>query len=308
MLFTMIEEWYDSGLGRGESAILAMTPSSTCSPVPTQGVSERITNRWAVLLYYGLVYRPTGALMAQLNIRIDDESRDLFDSLARARDLSTSDLLRELIWQALGRNDERPRDDTTPPSLSALERRQLAMQHEILAFLTAEDDWETAYHRQMVEVMNSGFTSEYYKTFQMIQPEMTARECNLVHDILEMFTTVERSVAELTNEERAPLGDRSHHALRFRGFDFNNSQEGRLASYAHHVIKDGRWTDMADRFDDKHESGNSHMPMLATYQRMLSVWKPLWDKKIKSYGGANNYRFTVDELQQILAAWPYPTS
>jgi uncharacterized protein len=244
--------------------------------------------------------------MAQLNIRIDDESRDLFDSLARARGLSTSDLLRELIWQALGRDDERPRDDTTPASLSAVERRRLAMQHEILAILTAEDEWESGYHRQMVEVLNSGFTSEYYKTFQMIQPEMTARECNLVHDILEMFTTVERSVAELTDDERASLGDHSDYALTFRGFDFNDSQESRLASYAHHVIKDDRWTDMADRFDDKHERGNSHMPTLATYQRMLSVWKPLWDKKIKSYGGPSQYRFTVEELQQILAAWPYP--
>jgi len=245
-------------------------------------------------------------MMAQINIRIDDESRDLFDSLARARGLNTSDLLRELVSQALGRDNERPRDDTTPPSLSALERRQLAMQHEILANLTAEDEWESAYHRQMVEVLNYGFTSEYFKTFQMIQPEMTARECNLVHDILEMFTTVERSVAELTDEERASVGDHSDYTLRFRGFDFNNSQEGRLASYAHHVIKDGRWIDIADRFDDKHERGNSHMPTLAAYQRMLSVWKPLCNKKIKSYGGPNDYRFTVDELQQILSAWPYP--
>jgi uncharacterized protein YfbU (UPF0304 family) len=246
--------------------------------------------------------------MAQLNIRIDDESRDLFDSLARARGLSTSDLLRELIWQALGRDDERPRDDTTPASLSAVERRRLAMQHEMLAILTGGDQWESAYHRQMVDVLNSGFTSEYYKTFQMIQPEMTARECNLVHDILEMFTTVERSVAELSGDERASLGDHADHAFKFRGFDSNNSQEARLASYAHHLIKDDRWPEMADRFDDKHERGNSHMPVLATYQRMLSVWKPLWDRKIKSYGGPNNYRFTADELQQILAAWPYPNN
>lgn len=246
--------------------------------------------------------------MAQLNIRIDDESRDLFDSLARARGLSTSDLLRELIWQALGRDEERSRDDTTPASLSAVERRRLAMQHEILAFLTAGvgDEWESAYHRRMVEVLNHGYTSEYYKTFQMIESEMTARECNLVHDILEMFTTVERSVKELTDDERTSLGDHADYALKFRGFDFNNSQEGRLASYAHHVIKDGRWTDLADRFDDKHERGNSHMPVLAAYQRMLSVWRPLWDQKIKSYGGAHNYRFIVDELQQICAAWPFP--
>lgn len=243
--------------------------------------------------------------MAQLNIRIDDESRDLFDSLARARGLSTSDLLRELIYQALGRDDESPRDDTTPTSLSAVERRRLAMQHETLALLT-EDEWEENYHRKMIEVLNSGFTAEYYKTFQMIEPEMTDRECKLVYDILDMFTTLERSMAELTADELNSLGEHADHALKFRGFDYNNSQEGRLASYAHHVIKDGRWTNLADRFDDKHEHGNSHMPVLASYQRMLSVWKPMWDKKIKAMGGPTAYRFSVEELRQIVAAWPYP--
>jgi uncharacterized protein YfbU (UPF0304 family) len=245
--------------------------------------------------------------MAQLNVRLDDHTRDLFDALARARGLSASDLIRELIDQALGRDDgDRPRDDTAPRTLSAVERRRFAMQHEVLANLTAEDEWEAAYHRQMIDVLNSGYTSEYYKTFQMIQPEMTGRECNLVHDILEMFTTVERSVTELTEEERASLGEHADYALKFRGFDFNNSQEGRLASYAHHVIKDDRWTNLADRFDDNHERGNSHMPVLASYQRMLSVWKPMWDKKIKAMGGPTNYRFTLEELREILAAWPYP--
>src|SRR6476620_4329932 len=100
--------------------------------------------------------------MAQLNIRIDDESRDHFDSLARAKGLSTSDLLRDLIWQALGREEDRPQHDVTPQSLSAFQRRQLAMQHEILANLITEPEWEAAYHRQMVEVLNAGYAAEYY--------------------------------------------------------------------------------------------------------------------------------------------------
>lgn len=244
--------------------------------------------------------------MAQLNIRIDDESRDLFDSLAQARGLSTSDMLRELIWQALGRDGERPRDDTTPASLSAVERRRLAMQHEVLAILRADDEYEAAYHRQMIEVLNSGYTGEYYRTFQMIEPEMTDRECRLVWDILDMFRTVESSVAALTDEERASIGEHSEYALAFRGFDFNDAQESRLASYAHFLIKDDRWTELADRFDDKHERGNSHSPMLASYRRMVSVWRPLWDAKVKSFGGPKDYRFTVEELRQILDAWPYP--
>ena len=252
------------------------------------------------------------AHMGQLNIRIDDHSRDQFDALARARGLTTSDLARELIAQALGHNDyDRPRGDTTPASLSAIDRRRLAMQHEILAILTADESqadggYETEYHRQMVDVLNSGYTSEYHRTFQMVQTEMTDREGSLVHDILEMFTRIEWSVDQLTDEERASLGEHADYALTFSGFDFNNSQEGRLASYAEFLIKDDRWESMAKYFDAQHERGNSHAPMLATYQRMLSVWKPMWDEKVKAYGGPTKYRSTAGELKEILAAWPYP--
>ncbi len=250
--------------------------------------------------------------MAQLNLRIDDDTRDQFDALARARGVTTSDLARDLIAQALGRDDyDRPRDDTTPSSLSALDRRRLALQHEMLAVLTGEDGedgggYETEYHRKMVDVLNSGYTSEYYKTFQMIEPEMTDRDCSLVHDILEMFTQLEWSVHHLSEQERASLGENAEYALTFSGFDFNNSYEGRLASYAHFLIKDERWTSMAKYFDAEHERGNSHMPALASYQRMLSVFKPMWERKVKTMGGPNTYRFSAEELREIVAAWPYP--
>lgn len=96
------------------------------------------------------------------------------------------------------------------------------------------------------------------------------------------------------------LGDHANAALRFRGFEFNNSHEVRLASYARHIIQGDGWPEMADRFDDKHDHGNSHMPTLAAYQRMVSVWKPLWNKKVMSYGSSDKCRFTVEELQQLL--------
>lgn len=251
--------------------------------------------------------------MAQLNVRLDDHTRDLFDALANARNINASDLIRELINQALGRDDRsRPRDDTTPSSLSAVERRRLALLHETLAVLTKTDQedggMESQYHRNMVEVLSYGYTAEYYKTFQMVQAEMTGRECSLVHDILEMFTQIERSVEELSDAERASLGEHSHYGLKFRGFDFNNSQESRLASYALYLINDGKYESMADRFDAKHERGNSHMPSLATYQRMLSVWGPIWKQKLENCGGPNNYLVSVDELSKIMAAWPYTRS
>jgi uncharacterized protein YfbU (UPF0304 family) len=250
--------------------------------------------------------------MAQLNVRLDDQTRDSFDALARARGLSASDLIRSLIDSALGRtNGDRPTADAVPQSLSATERRALALQHEILARLTSEPDednggWESEHHRHMIEVLSSGYTAEYPDMFQMIQPELTRRECSLVNDILDMFSTLEASMGRLTEEERASLGEHAEHGLTFRGFDFNNSQEARLASYARYLIKTERWESMAEHFDAQHESGNSHSPTLASYERMLSVWRPIWNRKIATHGGPSDYLFAPDELREILAAWPYP--
>jgi uncharacterized protein YfbU (UPF0304 family) len=250
--------------------------------------------------------------MAQLNVRLDDQTRDSFDALARARGLSASDLIRSLIDDALGRTDAaRPSADTTPQSLSALERRTLAMQHEILAHLTAapgeeNGGGESEYHRHIIEALSSGYTAEYPDMFQTILPELTRRECSLVNDILQMFDSLEHSMGRLTEEERASLGEHAEYGLSFRGFDFNNSQEGRLASYARYLIKSEHWESMAEHFDAKHESGNSHSPALASYERMLSVWRPIWDRKIATYGGPSDYLFAPGELREILAAWPYP--
>lgn len=250
--------------------------------------------------------------MAQLNVRLDDQTRDSFDALARARGLSASDLIRSLIDSALGRTDvDRPTADAAPQSLSATERHSLALQHEILARLTSEPDednggWESEYHRNMVEVLSSGYTSEYSDLFQMIQPELTRRECSLVHDVLEMFLTLEASMGRLTEEERASLGEHAEHGLTFHGFDFNKSHEARLASYARYLIKTERWEPMAEHFDAQHESGNSHSPMLASYERMLSVWRPIRNRKIAKHGTPSDYDFAADELREVLAAWPYP--
>lgn len=63
---------------------------------------------------------------------------------------------------------------------------------------------------------------------------------------------------------------------------------------------------MAEHFDAKHEYGNSHFPALGSYERMLSVWRPIWKKKIATYGRPSNYLFTPEDLREVLAAWPYP--
>ena len=246
--------------------------------------------------------------MANLNVRIDDAVREAFDALAAARGGTTSDLLRDLIDEALGRQDTTPArgGDTTPPSLSAVQRLTLAQQYDTLGRLiraTGEQPWEAEYHENMATVLRSGFVAEYPEMFYGIAPEMSRRDCMLVHDILTMFDRLQSSLSHLSEAERAEVDEEMEHSLTFRGFDGNDTYEGRLASYAKYLIDQSKYASMAKYFDDEHERGNSHMRMLGTYNRMLSTWRPLWDAKVRSH---RHYHLTVEELMQVHAAWLHP--
>jgi uncharacterized protein len=250
--------------------------------------------------------------MAQLNVRLDDHTRDMFDALARARGLSASDLIRGLIDTELGRDGDPAAfsGDTTPRSLSAVDRCSLILHHEVLASLTADPEeedggWDVRYHRRMIKVLSEGFTAEYSDMFQAIRPELPQRECQLVHDILQMFGILERSMEALSDDERAGIGEPAEYALRFRGFDFNDSREARLASYAQFLVSTDRWEEMADHFDAKHEHGNSHMPLLASYQRMLAVWQPIWSEKLRNFS-PDSYLYTPEQLGEVLRASIHP--
>lgn len=254
--------------------------------------------------------------MAQLNVRIDDAARISLDALAQARGTQTSDLVRSLIDEALGRDAGRPYADLTPRSLSVVERRTLALHHRTLALLASQDDSQDESemadgnaqdHLRAAEVLERGYTAEYPTSFIAINQEMGQRECDLVHDVLEMFTHLELAWSRLADPDRTALVEADEHAehrVRFRGFDFNDPFESRLAAYARYLIRTDRWETMADRFDREHERGNSHAPLLASYQRQLDVWRPLWQQKKAGalQRGPRSFDLTVDELRDVLRA------
>ena len=244
--------------------------------------------------------------MAQLNVRLDEHTRESFDALARGRGVTSSDLVRDLVNQALGRGvADVASPDPAPRSMTAVERRTLSLQHEMMSMLSTDPD-EVEHNQKMMSVLNEGFVSEYSDLFAPMQPELPRRECELLNDIFQMFRMLELSLDALSADDRAALGQHAEHALTFRGFDFNDSREGRLATYAEYLVNDRRWEERAGDFDGEPDSGNSHMPMLDTYQRMLSVWRPLWDKKVRSLGGRRELLFTPEELREIIAAWVHP--
>jgi hypothetical protein len=63
------------------------------------------------------------------------------------------------------------------------------------------------------------------------------------------------------------------------------------------VDKLGKWTRFSGR------SLNSHSQSLESYRRLLAVWKPMWDAKVKNVG---DYKFSANDLIKILRERIHP--
>lgn len=244
--------------------------------------------------------------MATITMRVDDRTRDEVEAIARARGISVSELLRSTIDDLLGRDVDIPQEDG-PTSLTMVERRQLAMLHEILSRLD-DDEYAVADHQKRIEALERGYTAEYSDEFYVFSPEMSRRDCGLVWDLLDMFTAFQVSVERLGADKVAAIDKHASSALTFHGFDANDSYEVRLLSYAQFLISTDRWQNLAEHFDAKHERGNSHFPALPGYLRMLAVFQPIWKSKMGRGYGPDALLLTENELGAIVAAWPYPAA
>lgn len=242
-----------------------------------------------------------GEDVATISVRVEGELRDRAEETAASAGMSISEWTRHLMRSELGM--EVP-DWSAPTSLSKRERLHLVLLHRLARSLTEEID-ETEHHGRMVEVLEHGFAAEYSDEFAAIYDELAFEECRLVMDILDMFRVLGSSAEAVARDAVEQMGEHAEHALAFAGFDFNSSREGRMADYAGYLIRQGRWTELAVHFDDEHERGNSHMPMLDTYLRMLAVYKPIWENIVRGVG-RGRYLLDEDELAQVVRAWPYP--
>jgi hypothetical protein len=235
---------------------------------------------------------------------VDDKTRDALEQLADARGTNVSELVRTEIDRLIGKDVLAARD--TPRSMGVVQRQTLALLHEILA-LGSSDDWEANHHRRRVEALREGFTAEYDREFTAMEPELAPSECRLVFDILDMFRVLEASVARLGPDDLAGLGDDVGDRLGFQGFDLNDQRESRLLSYVTYLVNTDRWTELKDRLGDDRDGGNSHMPELAIYERMLGTFRPIWEAKLAGRGGdPDSHLLGVTELHQVLDARRYP--
>jgi uncharacterized protein YfbU (UPF0304 family) len=244
--------------------------------------------------------------MATVTIRLDDETREELEEIARTRGVTLSVLLRDQIDTLLGRHV--PMRDDVPHALSFQQREMLAQQHEILALLHADDEHESRHHHTMAEVLREGYAGEYDTVFGAMHPETPRSECKLLWDILDMFRILTASIDRLPASDRAALGNDNEGRLRFGGFDLNDSREGRLLGYVRHLVDTDRWTEIKPRLAEIGDNGNSHSRRLSNYERMLTAYMPIHEESEKGKRGhsIDAWLLTVDELKQVAEAWAWP--
>lgn len=243
--------------------------------------------------------------MATISVRVEDELRDEFEDLASSQGVSVSELVRHAMEAHLGRDMSSSRS-SAPSSLSKRARLQQSLLYRILASVE-HDESSTEHYGRLADVFERGYAGEYAEAFIAIEDELTLSDCKLVWDILDMFTVLKVSMETLGSTAVASLDEHAA-ALTFRGFDANDRREGAMLAYAHHLLESGRWENLAEFFDDRHERGNSHMPTLDAYGRMLKVFQPLQHRIIwGDQRGRDRLALTADELTEIIHAWYQPS-
>ncbi len=249
--------------------------------------------------------------MATVTVRLTDETRNRIAEAAEARGVPLSDYIREALELHLTLEKEgeigadRPRDEEEV-SLTRYQRKVLQLLHRNL--LASQGELEEAYYDdeqevRSLQVLENGFAGEYAQEFADIGTPMTRTECELVWDIFDMFRVIQTSVRELGEDgwNQIRVKDAESRGT-FRGFDFNDSGEIRLANYAKHLVKTDRWTEQEGAFSRENDRGNSHTRMLPAYRAMLRVFKPLWHQRTR--GSIPQYSLSAKDLEQVLLATP----
>lgn len=251
--------------------------------------------------------------MAVLNVRIPDEVHDQLKALADDRGVTLSEYVRDLALAEVRPVHRKTRgaagDEPAPESLSSIERKTLSLLHRILARVLPEDaddvDGDRAYQLERAVVLEEGFTGEYWWEMAGFRTELSIRECDLVDEILQMFRIITFSLQHLQNEDQE-LPRRVTARLSFDGFDHNDPLEGHMAAYVRHQMRDpDSWTELRPQLE-KRDNGNSHSPMLPTYQRMLATYRRIIADRDRRATSRTLYLLTADELGQIADASTHP--
>lgn len=243
--------------------------------------------------------------MPTITVRIDDDLREALQHKADQADQSVSDFVRDAVANAVFdfRDPEQDERVIDPKSLDPYERHTLSLLHRILARVLPADangeDGDHDYQIARAEVLENGFTKEYWMEFAGIRPELTQNQSAMVMDVLDMFRITGYSMAEIEKKGGA-IDEDLRRSLTFLGFDHNDTLEGHMANYVEHLVKDDKWTEQAE-FVLGPKRGNSHMPVIGSYSRMLTAYRDVKKNRPRSTA-RTGYLLSREELEQIAAA------
>lgn len=250
--------------------------------------------------------------MAVLNIRIDDRVHDQLKEMAVDDGVTLSEFVRDLLMEAVVPVYEQAVEHGSEPALDSMrivDRQVLSLLHRILGRVLPEDsndvDGDLEYQLMRAKVLEAGYTGEYWYEVAGFNTELSKRDCGRVSDILQMFRVATFSIEHLA-KEGTPVDEDLVRQLEFRGFDHNDSLEGHMADYVDFLMREDRWTELKPQ-RERNDNGNSHMPMLDTYLRMLSEYRRIMDSRERGFG-RQDYLLLGEELRQIATARVHPSN
>ena len=250
--------------------------------------------------------------MAVLNIRVDDRVRDQLKELADGDGITLSEYVRNLLMEAVVPVYEAEVEhgsEPAPESMRIVDRQVLSLLHRILGRVLPEDandvDGDLEYQLTRAKILEEGYTGEYGHETAGFSTELSKRDCARVSDTLQMFRIITFSIGHLA-EEGSPVDEKLAHDLEFEGFDHNDPLEGHMASYVEFLMRDERtWTELRPQLE-RHDGGNSHMPVLDVYMRMLTEYRRIKDSRERGFSRLD-YLLTLDELKQLSDAQTHPS-
>lgn len=250
--------------------------------------------------------------MAVLNVRVDDRVRDQLKEMADDNGVSVSEYVRSLLMEAVVPVYEPEIEyggEPAPETMRIMDRQVLSLLHRILGRVLPEDandvDGDLEYQLMRAKILEEGYTGEYWYETAGFNTELSKRDCGRVSDILQMFRIITFSISHLS-KEGAQVDQKLVRRLEFVGFDHNDPLESHMAGYVDFLMRDERtWTELRPQVK-RHDNGNSHMPALGTYVRMLTEYRRIMDSR--ELGSSHlDYLLSLDELEQLVDAQTHPS-
>ena len=158
----------------------------------------------------------------------------------------------------------------TQMKLTKKDRIFLINQYEIRKRL---DPGQAEYCENIIEILQHGYETFYSEMDEWVADGMSVEKQTFIIDILNIYRAIENYKDGNPNDTEIY----EHHLSTFGGFDGNNETEYLL--FTQFIItRMGRFVEQ-QRYVDKTDNFNSHMPMIDNYRDMVRKWielgKPL---------------------------------